>query len=182
MDKYIDYIDILYFYSMNEIKNKVKESGLIQLDLADVKPRIEIVGIDISSVLWQGLILKEKEFRNWVKDHDWNTYHGKAVFVHCSADAIIPTWAYMLIASNLSGIAHEWIIGSKEELIKSLIVSNVKKIDTTSMKDGRVIIKGCSDIPYPDFAMVELMKCIQPVVKSIMYGEPCSTVPVFKRK
>jgi hypothetical protein len=166
---------------MDEIRNKVKESGLIQLDLADFKPSDEILNIDISVALWQGMILKEKDFRSWLKDHNWEQYKGKGVYIHCSADAIIPTWAYMLIAAQLEGIAKTWIIGSKEDLIKEMIRQNMRTIQTDDLQEGRIIIKGCSDIPYPDFAMVELMKIIQPLSKSIMYGEPCSTVPVFKR-
>ena len=108
---------------MDEIVNRVKESGLISMDLADFKPQMVLRGIDISEQLWQGLVLKEKDFRAWVKAHDWSQYTHQAIYVHCSEDAIIPTWAYMLVSAQL-----------------------------------------------------------QPVAKSIMYGEPCSTVPVFKRK
>ncbi len=167
---------------MEEIRNKVKESGLISMDLADYKPRIQILEIDVTEQLWQGMILKEKDFRAWVKDHDWSSYQNKAVFIHCSADAIVPTWAYMLIASQLTGIANEYIVGTKNELLKKITVSNIQKIDLAEYQDGRVIIIGCSDIPFPDFAMAAMVEHLQPVVKSIMYGEPCSTVPVFKRR
>lgn len=167
---------------MEEIRNKVAESGLISLDLAKYKPTQEIVGIDIAEQLWQGLVLKEKDFRAWIKDNDWTLFTNKAVYIHCSSDAIIPTWAFMLVSSRLNGIACNHLVGSKEELEKLLIVENIKKESLTDYQDGRIIIKGCSDIASPDFAMVELMKHLQPVVKSLMFGEPCSTVPIYKKK
>lgn len=165
---------------MSEIKNRVAESGIISLDLAKYKPQEEIVGIDIAEQLWQGLVLKEKDFRQWIKDNDWSFYSNKAVYIHCSADAIIPTWAYMLISSKLTGIANNHLVGVKEDLERLLIAENIQKEDVSHFKDARVIIKGCSDIASADFAMVELMKKIQPVVKSLMFGEPCSTVPIYK--
>jgi|TARA_R110000737_G_scaffold2188_3_gene6180 hypothetical protein len=167
---------------MEEIVNKVKESGLISMDLANYKPNLVIQEIDLTEQLWQGLILKEKDFRAWIKETDWTQFQGKAVFVHCSADAIVPTWAYMLVASQLTGVTSTYIIGSKGELTKKIIEKNIDAIDLNEFNESRVIIKGCSDIPFPDFAMACLVEKLQPVVKSIMYGEPCSTVPVFKRK
>ena len=167
---------------MGEIKNKVKESGLIQLDLADFKPKEEIIGIDLSNQLWQGLVLKEKAFRDWIKTENWEQYAGEAVFIFCSADAIVPTWAYMLVASSLNGIASIAVVGSKSNLEKQLIQRNIEALNIEEFQNGRVIIKGCSDISTPEFAMVALLNHIQPVVSSIMYGEPCSTVPVYKKK
>lgn len=167
---------------MEEIINRVKDSGLIQMDLADYKPRIECVEIDIANQLWQGLILKEKDFREWIKNNNWDQFSGKAVFIHCSADAIIPTWAYMLVSTRLEGIAADFVVGTKMELEKHLIKKEIGKIDISSYADAKIIIKGCSDIAAPEYAMTELIKRIQPVAKSIMYGEPCSTVPIFKRK
>lgn len=167
---------------MDEIVNRVKESGLISMDLADFKPRISISEVDIAGQLWQGLVLKEKDFRAWVKEHDWTVYEGKAVFVHCSADAIIPTWAFMLVGSALLAYTDQFVIGSRLELEKQLILSRIQAEPLTRYVDGRMIIKGCADIADPAFAMTELVKHLQPVAKSIMYGEPCSTVPVFKRK
>lgn len=166
---------------MEEIRNKVKESGLIQMDLADFKPNLERIEIDIADQLWQGMILKEKDFRAWIKEHDWSKYSQKAINVRCSADAIIPTWAYMLVASKLEQVKANFYIGSKEDLDKQLIKANIDRIDITEYQDARIIIKGCSDITCPEYAMSELLRRLQPVVKSIMYGEPCSTVPVFKR-
>ena len=167
---------------MEEIRNKVSESGLISLDLANYKPMQEIVGVDIADQLWQGLVLKEKDFRSWVKENDWSFYANKAVYIHCSADAIIPTWAFMLVSSHLNGVAYSYLVGNKEDIQKQIIITNIKNEPLSPFIDGKVIIKGCSDIPAADFSMVELVKHLQPVVKSIMYGEPCSTVPVFKRK
>ena len=167
---------------MEQIVNKVKESGLITLDLADFKPRQTLVGLDIADQLWQGLVLKEKDFRAWIKSHDWSSYEGKAVYIYCSADAIVPTWAYMLIASSLTNAGIPNVVGNEEVLFRTLIRKNIEALDLSAYADGRVIIKGCSDIPSPEYAMTEMISVLQPVVKSIMYGEPCSTVPVFKRR
>jgi hypothetical protein len=167
---------------MDEIKNKVKGSGLIQLDLADYKPRVPMVGIDLATQLWQGLVLKEKDFRAWSKENDWDAYENKAVFIFCSADAIVPTWAYMLVASALQSIAKKVLVGTQLDLEKALISEAITAIDLTEFQDGKVIVKGCSDIAAPEFAMVTLLAHLQGVVQSIMYGEPCSTVPIYKRK
>lgn len=165
-----------------EIKNKVKESGIIQLDLADFKPKNELVGIDLSERLYQGLILKEKDFRLWLKENNWQQYEGKAVFIYCSAEAIIPTWAYMLVISMLMPYTEQVLAGTRIDLEKKMIQDNIVSMDLSPMTEQRVIIKGCSDIASPEFAMSELVRMLQPVVKSIMYGEPCSTVPIFKKK
>lgn len=165
-----------------EIKNKVKESGIIQLDLADFKPKNELVGIDLSERLYQGLILKEKDFRLWLKENNWQQYEGKAVFIYCSAEAIIPTWAYMLVISMLMPYTEQVLAGTRNDLEKKMIQDNIVSMNLSTMTDQRVIIKGCSDIATPEYAMSELVRVLQPVVKSIMYGEPCSTVPIFKKK
>lgn len=170
------------FAPMEPIRNKVQESGLITLDLEDFKPEIHVIGIDIADQLWQGIALKEKDFRQWIKENDWTTYSDAAVYVHCSVDAIIPTWAYMLVSSQLIKVATKIIIGSKDDLMKTLITDKIQELGLEKYKDGRIIIKGCSDITSPAYSMVELMKVLQPVAKSIMYGEPCSAVPVFKKR
>lgn len=167
---------------MDEIVNRVKESGLISIDLAMFKPSMEIVHIDLADVLWQRLVLKEKDFRQWIKSHDWKNYKNKAVYIYCSEDAIVPTWAYMLIGSQLEEVTPDYIIGSKLDLEKRLIQKRIESEPLENYQDGRIIIKGCADISSPEFAMSELVRHLQPVAKSIMYGEPCSTVPVFKRK
>ena len=166
---------------MEEIRNKVKESGLVQLDLADYKPTLQLVGIDLAAHLWQGLVLKEKDFRDWIKTHNWTQYQGKAVFIFCSTDAIIPTWAFMLVTSALEKENVYSQVGSEIELAKALIQEAICSIDIDEIKDQRVIIKGCADIPDPAFAMSYLVRLLQPNVKSIMYGEPCSTVPIYKK-
>lgn len=173
---------MINFTGMEEIVNKVQDSGLIQMDLADFKPSKDITGIDIADQLWQGLILKEKDFRAWIKEHDWVQYNGKAVYIHCSADAIVPTWAYMLISSQLVGIASDILVGDRTDLEKLLIKQKIDELNLSDYTDAKIIIKGCSDISNPDHAMSELLIRLQPVAKSIMYGEPCSTVPLFKRK
>jgi len=166
---------------MNEIKNKVSESGLIQLDLVDFKPKSPIEEIDITHQLWQGLVLKEKDFRQWIKENNWAAYEGHGVCILCSADAIIPTWAYMLIASALAPFATDIVAGTKDELEKEIIRKNISNIELSAFTDRKVIVKGCSDIAFPEFAMICLLNRLQPVVQSIMYGEPCSTVPIYKR-
>lgn len=166
---------------MDEIVNRVKESGLISIDLSSYRPTIDVETIDIADQLWQGMVLKEKDFRSWIKQNNWSQYEGKAVNVTCSADAIVPTWAYMLVASKLTEHKVKYLIGSRIDLEKELIRENIIKDSLDKYIDGRIIIKGCADIKVPEFAMSELVKHLQPVAKSIMYGEPCSTVPVFKR-
>jgi hypothetical protein len=170
------------FAAMEEIRNKIKESALIAMDLGDYKPNESLMGIDIAEQLWQGLILKEKDFRLWIKENDWSAYENKCVFIGCSADAIIPTWAYMLVSSQLIGIAKVSVVGTKVDLEKKLIQNAIEQIDIQQFKEGRIIIKGCADISSPEFAMCCLLERLQPIAKSIMYGEPCSTVPVFKRR
>ncbi|HZH86981.1 MAG TPA: DUF2480 family protein [Brumimicrobium sp.] len=167
---------------MGEIVNKIQLSGLVQIDLASFKPKETIETIDLKHNLWQGLALKEKDFREFVKTNDWASYLGKVVGVYCSADAIIPTWAYMLVISRLQEEGVTAFVGDKEEVEKQLILVNITAIDIEEYNDGRLIIKGCSNVAHPAFAMSELVKHLQPVAKSIMYGEPCSTVPVYKRK
>lgn len=167
---------------MEEIKNKVAESGLIQLDLAMFNPKVTIQTIDLSDQLWQGLVIKEKDFREWIKVHNWTNYTNGYAVITCSVDAIIPTWAYMLVSVELTRVACSHLVGHKIDLERELIRQQIEGYDCTPLEDQRVIIKGCSDIADPAYAMTELIKRIQPIVKSIMYGEPCSTVPVYKRR
>jgi len=164
------------------IVNKVAESGLITLDLEKFIPQEEIVAFDITPFLFRGLILKEKDFRESMQSADWSKYSGKAVAVFCSADAIIPAWAYMLVSVMLSGIANTIYAGTPEELEKSLFLENLKKIETAEFTDKRVVVKGCGDKQIGVFAYLEITSLLQPFVKTLMYGEPCSTVPVYKRK
>ncbi len=168
---------------MEEIRNKVKESGLISMDLASFKPeKSKIIGIDIADQLWEKLVLKEKLFREYIDSNDWSFYNKKYVHIYCSVDAIVPTWAYMLVSSKLVGIADITIVGSKIDLEKKIVSLKIDAMQLDEFIDGRIIIKGCADIVEPEFAMSQLIQKLQPVAKSIMYGEPCSTVPIYKRK
>ena len=128
------------------------------------------------------MLLKEKEFREALDQHDWTQYNNKDVAVYCSTDAIVPMWAYMLVASKLSGIAKSIISGTPEEAFKQLFIENIKQVNAATFEGKRVVVKGCGDKPVPDYAYAAISIVLLPVVKSLMYGEPCSTVPVFKRK
>ena len=167
---------------MEEIRNKVKESGLVQLDLASYKPKQLLVGIDLSAQLWQGLVLKEKDFREWIKTHNWAQYTGHSVYIYCSTDAIIPTWAYMLLALKLSPFANAVVYGNLEQLEDKLYYDAIAKINPLDYADARVVVKGCSKVPVPTSAYVEITQKLIPHVKSLMFGEPCSTVPLYKKK
>jgi hypothetical protein len=166
---------------MDTFRNKVAESGIITLNLEEYIPQEEIVEFDVKDYLFMGLILKEKDFRESLKQLDTSIFQGKIVGVHCSADAIIPVWAYMLISSLLQPVAARILMGNKQQVTTALILENIQKIDTESYKDSRVVLKGCGEIPIPAEAYLALTAHLRPVVKSIMYGEPCSTVPVYKR-
>ena len=164
------------------IINKVAESGLITLDLETLYPAGEIVLFDLKPFLFMELILKEKDFRQALQTHDWQPYAGKVVAVTCTADAIIPVWAYMLVASYLQPVAADIIMGDEQEALKQRFLSNIDAINTNEYTDQRVVIKGCGETPIGEYAYMAITKKLRPVAKSIMYGEPCSTVPVFKKK
>lgn len=164
------------------IINKVAESSLFTLNLEDYFPAEEIVLFDLKPYLFMELILKEKDFRLALQQADWASYSGKTVAVTCSADAIIPVWAYMLVAAYLEPVAKEVIMGNEETATRQLFLKNINNIDTSTFEDKRVVIKGCGEQPIGDYAYMEITKKLRPVVKSIMYGEPCSTVPVYKKK
>jgi hypothetical protein len=167
---------------MEELRNKVAESGLITLDLEDFIPNNELVLFDLKNFLYMELILKEKEFRAMLDQHQWNQYQNKWVAITCSADAIIPMWAYMLVVSKLVGIASDIHVGDEISAQKNAIIENIIKLDASQYSDKRVVVKGCGDEEIAEYAYVEISKKLMPVVKSLMYGEPCSTVPVFKKK
>lgn len=167
---------------MEQFINKVAESGIITLDLAAYLPNKDsIVPFDITPFLFREMILKEKDFRAALPTHDWSVYKGKNVAVFCSADAIVPVWAFMLATAYLQPIAHEVYFGTAEELEKYLMLDKIKNINQEEYSDKRVVIKGCGDTPIPDYAYVAITHHLRGVVKSIMYGEPCSTVPVYKK-
>ncbi|MBY0244229.1 MAG: DUF2480 family protein [Sphingobacteriaceae bacterium] len=162
--------------------NKVASSGLITLNLEDYYDKNERVVYDLKDNLFKGLILKEQDFRAFVKDNDWKAYAGKNVAIVCSADAIVPTWAYMLLATKLKPYVNELVFGGLEALEAVLFTKKLATLDLAQYADQRVVVKGCADFDVPIAAYVEISNLLLPVVKSIMYGEPCSTVPIFKRK
>ena len=164
------------------IINKVAQSGLVTLDPANFYVAGERVVYDIKENLFQGLILREKDFREFVKAHDWSQYQNKFVAVTCTADAIVPAWAYMLLSNRLTPFASEVVFGSEEVLETVLFLKSIETLDIEQYRDQRIVIKGCGDTPVPVSAYVELTKRLTPVVKSLMFGEPCSTVPLYKKK
>ena len=164
------------------IVNKVAQSGLITVDLADFAPQGERVVYDLKDNLFQGLILREKDFREFVKANDWSQYMGQYVAINCTADAIVPTWAYMLLANRLEPFAKDVIFGDLETLETLLYERALATLDMETYRDQRVVVKGCGDIHIPASAFVNFTAKLSKVAKSILYGEPCSTVPVFKRK
>jgi Protein of unknown function (DUF2480) len=164
------------------IVNKVSDSGLITLDLKEFYPKEEVIGFDLKAFLFKELILKEKDFREALSAKTWEEYRNKRVALFCSADAIIPLWAYMLVSSHLQPFAEIVFAGTPEELIKHLFIQNIQAIDVSPFEDKKVVIKGCGDLAIGEYAFVEITNKLRPIVKSLMYGEPCSTVPVYKKK
>lgn len=165
-----------------EIINRVQNSGLISINLEELTEKRAQALIDIKDQLFQGLLLREKDFRDYIKNHDWTQYQDKDVAITCSTDAIVPKWAYMLLAQALQPYAHTVYFGSLPDMQAQLFRDAIAAMPLDTYKDQRVIIKGCSDMEVPTSAYVEITRRLAPLVKSIMYGEPCSTVPVFKRK
>lgn len=161
--------------------NKVANSGLITFNLEDYFHAGERLVYDIKDNLFHGLMLKEQDFRAFVKAHDWAQYQDKNIAIICSTDAIVPTWAYMLLANKMKAYANEIVFGDLQMLEAVLYTKALAKIDVNAFADERVVIKGCADLDVPISAYVEITTLLTPVVKSIMYGEPCSTVPIYKR-
>lgn len=164
-----------------EIINKVAEAGIEQIDLKDFTLKESFLEIDLKNQLWNELVLREKDFRDWIKNHDWSQYTNKVVAVYCSADAIVPAWAYMLVTSELR-LAKVVYCCSPNEVKASYFFDQLNQWDINHLADKRTMVKGCSDIPDPEKAYVALTKKLIPIVKSLMFGEPCSAVPVYKRK
>ncbi len=163
--------------------NKVAESGIISIDLESYFPKSDtIVGFDLKPYLFMELILKEKDFRAALLTTDWSVYKQKNVAIFCSADAIIPMWAYMLITAYLQPIATNVFFGNIDELKQHLLIKNIQSIDVDAFADQRVVVKGCGEIAIPAAAYVVITEMLRKNAKSIMYGEPCSTVPIFKKK
>ncbi|MHA7056868.1 DUF2480 family protein [Aquimarina sp. M1] len=164
---------------INRVTNNTK---LITFDLEDHYPVGERVLFDIKDWLYEGFMLREKDFRKSVSNHNWSQYQDKYVALHCSTDAIIPGWAYLLLTSTLIPFAKKVVVGSLKELETILYTKIINKLDVSEYQDKLLIIKGCTKKPVPENAYIELIQKLQPVAKSIMYGEACSSVPLFKRK
>lgn len=168
---------------METIVNKVAQSGIITINLESYLPNNnDLLAFDLKPFLFMEMILKEKDFRAALPLHDWEQYRNKYVAVHCSTDAIIPMWAYMLIGTMLQPYAKELYYGTVTDLQNHILLQIIKSIDLAPFTDARVVIKGCGDVALPESAFLAISKQLMPVVKSLMYGEPCSTVPIYKRK
>lgn len=165
----------------DEIINKVANSALITFNLEDYYHKGERILYDIKQNLFQELMLKEKDFREFVKEYDWSQYKGKNVGIICSADAIVPTWAYMLLTTRLEPYANIVIFGDLAELEQALYQAALSQINPEDYRNAKVVIKGCGNLPIPIFAYIEISRILTPVAQSIMYGEPCSTVPIYKK-
>ena len=164
------------------IINKVAESGLYTLDLEDYYPREEIVVFDLKPLLFMEVMLREKDFRTALAAMDWSLHRDKILAITCTADAIIPSWAYMLVAVQAQPFAKHIALGDSQTALKEVFLGNLRAIDIDTFKDKRVVVKGCGDLSVGSFAYLEIARRLTPVVKSILYGEACSNVPVFKRK
>jgi hypothetical protein len=164
-----------------EIINRVKNSGLLTLDLEEFLPaEDDLVAIDIKDQLWQGVALREKEFRNYIETNDWSQFEGKIVHIYCSEDAIVPVWAYMLMVTALFKYTQNIIYGDRTTALEFLVLDKIQRLNTKDYEDARVVIKGCAKIPNIEKAFTALTLKLLGVARSIMYGEPCSTVPIYK--
>ena len=161
--------------------NRVAASSLVTLNLEDFYPAEEVIVFDLKDYLFKELILKEKDFRKALKEIDWSIYEGKHLLINCSNNAIIPLWAYMLVTVYATPYAQSVFQGSKAEFYKKTFIERLQQIDIAQYKNRPIILKGCSNKPVPPAAYVEFTRLLQPVAKSIMFGEPCSTVPVYKK-
>jgi hypothetical protein len=164
------------------IVNKVADSSLVILDLEEFYPKEEIIVFDLKEYLYMGLILKEKDFRQALQNIPREQYQNKNIALNCTADAVIPMWAYVLAASWFQPFAKAIIFGDRQTFISVQMVKSLSQVDGEDYKDKRVVIKGCGDMHIPEAAYVEITNKLRPYAKSIMYGEPCSTVPIYKRK
>lgn len=164
-----------------EIINKVEKSGLVNFDISDLRPKGKRLGIDLKDFLYEGLILREKDFREQVADLDLENYREVFVYLYCSTDAIVPLWAYFLITSKLEAVAKKVVYGDKDFLEAMLISEEIQRYNFEELKDKRVLVKGCSEVEIPTNAYVELVQKLQPLVKSLMFGEACSSVPIYKK-
>lgn len=166
----------------DEIVNRVANSALITIDLADYVPSESIAVLDVKDFLFQEIILKEKEFRANLKEFDFSIYQDKIIAINCSSDAIVPMWAFMLVTSYLKGIASKIHFGKKEDVFQQIFTANIDAIDATEFKNKKVIVKGCGQIPLSESLYIAITKKLQNTVSSLMFGEACSAVPVLKNK
>lgn len=166
---------------MSGLTNRVAQSGLRTIDLETLAPTVPTAQFDLRDYLYQGLVLREKEFREALTQHDWSQYAGKVLLVFCSADAIIPPWAPMLVSAHAHHFAADIFYGNTLAYLESHYRNAIQQMDISDLEDARVVVKGCSSRTVPPGAYPELVKRLQPVVQSLMFGEPCSTVPVYKR-
>lgn len=166
---------------MSEIINRVAKSSLITIDLEDFYPNEKRVNIDLSDWLFKGLILKEKEYRTNLKSHDWTQYKDALVSLNCSTDAILPAWTYLLINSHLQAHAKMIVIGTQKDLDEHFYSKLISELDISEYKEQRIILKGCSRKPVPENAYILLANKLLPHVKSLMFGEACSTVPLYRK-
>ncbi len=162
--------------------NKVAESGLITLDLEELLGGYQVAGFDLKPFLFMELILKEKDFREALKEHDWSIYAGKVTAVFCSTDAIIPVWAYMLVGTYLQPVAAGVVYGQPEQAKEKWLLEKISSLNTDDFAGKRVVVKGCGEEPVGESAYLAVTVKLRPVVKSLMYGEPCSTVPIYKHR
>ena len=167
---------------MEEIVNRVANSKLVTFNLEELYPAGDRKVIDISQWLHEGFILREKDFRQQLKQHDWAQYEHCFIALHCSADAIVPAWAFMLVTTYLTPIARHVVAGDKKDLETLLYSRIIDQLDVEKYKDQYVIIKGCANKPVPENAYLQLLQKLQPVVKNLMFGEACSSVPLYKKK
>lgn len=163
-----------------EIKNKIAESGLVNFDLSQLVPKGKRIGIDLKDFLFQGLILKEKDFREKIALLNSEDYKDAFLYIYNSADAIVPLWAYFLITAKLTEKAKKIVFGNREDLEVLLMHQAIQNYDFTDLINQRVLVKGCSDQSIPENAYIELVEELKPIVKSLMFGEACSNVPIFK--
>ena len=165
-----------------EIVNRVSNSDLITIDLSDYSPSRAILEIDLKQFLFEGFILKEKDFRTALKEFDFSSYKNKVVAINCSSDCIVPMWAYMLVTSCLNNVALEIYSGNKETVFQNLFLHNIESINPTEFENKKVIVKGCGHIPLTEALYIAITEKLQNTVSSLMFGEACSAVPVFKKK
>ncbi len=166
----------------DEIINRVANSGLITIDLADYAPNLEILELDLKQFLFEGQILKEKAFRSSIKNFDFSKYKNKTTAILCSSNCIIPMWAFMLVASELNNITSEFYSGNKDSVFQKLFLKNIENINPIKFKDKKVIIKGCSQISIEEIFYITITKKLKNHVASLMFGEACSAVPIYKKK